>query len=79
MERRGISEEEVTALLQAPTQSEPQRVGRCTYQDRIPDAETSKPYVLRVFVDVDREPPEVVSAYKTSTVGKYWRHYAGDL
>jgi len=28
---------------------------------------------LRVFVDVRREPPEVVTAYWTSKVEKYWR------
>jgi hypothetical protein len=79
MERRGISEEEVTALLQAPAQSEPQRIGRCAYQERTWDVQASKSYVLRVFVDMDREPPEVVSAYKTSKVEKYWRHHAGNL
>jgi len=26
---------------------------------------------VRVFVDVDREPPEVVTAYRTSKVEKY--------
>ncbi len=30
-----------------------------------------KVYLVRVFVDVDREPPEVVTAYRTSKVEKY--------
>jgi hypothetical protein len=30
-------------------------------------------YLVRVFVDVDREPPEVVTAYRTSKLAKYWR------
>jgi hypothetical protein len=28
-------------------------------------------YLIRVFVDVDRQPPEVVTAYRTSKIGKY--------
>jgi hypothetical protein len=30
-------------------------------------------YLLRVVVDVDRRPAEVVTAYRTSRVSKYWR------
>jgi len=30
-------------------------------------------YLLRVFVDVDRVPPEVVTVYRTSKLPKYWR------
>jgi len=33
----------------------------------------SKVYLLHVFVDIDREPPEVVTVYRTSKVRKYWR------
>jgi hypothetical protein len=32
-----------------------------------------KPYLVRVFVDIDRVPAEVVTAYLTSRVAKYWR------
>jgi hypothetical protein len=31
-----------------------------------------KRYLLRVFVDVDRSPAEVVTAYRTSKIAKYW-------
>jgi len=31
-----------------------------------------KTYLLRVFVDIDRSPAEVVTVYLTSQVGKYW-------
>jgi hypothetical protein len=27
----------------------------------------------KVFVDIDREPAEVVTAYRTSKIAKYWR------
>ena len=32
-----------------------------------------KTYVVRVFVDVDRRPNEVVTAYRSSQIAKYWR------
>jgi len=66
-------------VLRAPAQSEPQRLGRCVYQERTWDAAASKFYLLRVFVDMDRESPEVVSAYRTSKVAKYWRPHASHL
>lgn len=78
MKRRGISEEEVSLVLRAPEQKEEQRPGRCIYQRRVTSSE-NKVYLLRVFVDVDRDPAEVVSAYRTSRVGKYWRLHASDL
>ncbi len=30
-------------------------------------------YLLRVFIDIDRTPPEVVTAYQTSKIEKYRR------
>jgi hypothetical protein len=77
MGRRGISEEEVSSVLRAPEQTEEQRPGRCVYQSRVVGLD--KTYLLRVFVDVDRIPPEVVSAYRTSKIGKYWRLHASHL
>lgn len=77
MGRRGILEEEVSSVLRAPEQTEEQRPGRCVYQSRVVGSD--KAYLLRVFVDVDRTPPEVVSAYRTSKIGKYWRLHASHL
>ena len=33
----------------------------------------AKMYLVRVFVDVDRNPPEVVTVCRTSRISKYWR------
>jgi hypothetical protein len=66
-------------VLRAPEQKEEQRPGRCIYQTRVAGPSEDKAYLLRVFVDVDRNPAEVVSAYRTSKVGKYWRLHASDL
>jgi hypothetical protein len=32
----------------------------------------SRTFLIRVFVDIDRRPAEVVTAYRTSKVSKYW-------
>ncbi|MGE0127078.1 MAG: DUF4258 domain-containing protein [Blastocatellales bacterium] len=73
MARRQISEQDVAKVLAAPEQTEEVREGRAVYQSRIESGEPPKTYLLRVFVDVDREPPEVVTVYRTSRVAKYWR------
>jgi hypothetical protein len=41
-------------------------------QSRIADVH-ERIFLLRVFVDVGRWPAEVVTAYRTSKVAKYWR------
>ena len=34
---------------------------------------TGQEYLVRVFVDIDRDPAELVTVYRTSKIGKYWR------
>lgn len=73
MARRQISEDDVAQVLSAPEQSEPDRLGRMVYQSRLQLGDPPKTYLLRVFVDVDRYPAEVVTVYRTSKIAKYWR------
>jgi Domain of unknown function (DUF4258) len=73
MARRQISEPEVARVLTAPEQSECVREGRAVYQSRIEVGEPAKTYLLRVVVDLDRQPSEVVTVYRRSKVHKYWR------
>lgn len=73
IERRGISEAEIARVLSAPEQSDLVRPGGMVYQARIEFEEPGKIYLLRVFVDIDRQPAEVVTAYRTSKVEKYWK------
>ncbi len=73
MARRGISEADVEQVLTRPEQSEKVREGRIVYQARLEISTSPKAYLLRVFVDVDRQPPEVVTVYRTSKIDKYWR------
>ena len=73
MERRQISEAEIAQVLASPEQTEWVRPGRAVYQSRMKYPGSARVYLLRVFVDIDRDPPEVVTAYRTSKVEKYWR------
>jgi len=74
MERRHITDTEIAQVLSAPEQTETVRPGRVVYQSRFEFEKPLKTYLLRVFVDIDRQPPEVVTAYRTSKVEKYWRY-----
>jgi hypothetical protein len=74
MGRRGISEETVRRLLAAPEQIVGVRPRRVVAQSRDVDPVSQRSYLVRVFVDVDREPAEVVTVYRTSRIDKYWRN-----
>jgi hypothetical protein len=71
MERRGINETILGTVLAAPEQRHSVRAGRDVLQSRV--AFGDKIYLVRVFVDVDRKPADVVTAYRTSNVARYWR------
>jgi hypothetical protein len=70
MARRDIPEEVLRQTLSHPEQ---RIIGhsRDVLQSRIQIS--GKQYLVRVFVDVDRQPPEVVTVYRTSKIEKYWR------
>jgi hypothetical protein len=70
MHRRHLAESIVREVLASPEQRHPVRRGRDVLQSRV--AVGGKTYLLRVFVDIDRDPAEVVTAYLTSRVDKYW-------
>lgn len=71
--RRGLSEEMVRAILLAPEQRLEVRPGREVLQSKISSGQPEKVFLIRVFVDIDRRPAEVVTAYRTSKIEKYWR------
>ncbi len=73
MERRQITEAEVAQALAAPEQTEEVRPGRVVCQSRVEHGKPVRTYLLRVFVDIDRRPAEVVTVYRTSRLEKYWR------
>ena len=71
IERRGLSVETIDRILKSPEQRLEVRPGRVVLQSRV--QEFGSEYWVRVFVDIDRTPAEVVTAYRTSKVFKYWR------
>ena len=46
--------------------------GRVVLQSRIAMGFPERTYLVRVFVDVDRTPAEIVTVYRTGKVSKYW-------
>lgn len=72
MERRRITEAEVAQVLSEPEQVEMVHSGRSVFQSRVEYGEPPQTYLLRVFVDIDQRPVEVVTAYRTSKIKKYW-------
>jgi hypothetical protein len=66
MHRRRITEEEVRTILFSPLKSEDVRPGRVVVQGLLDEK-----HLLRVFIDTDRTPNEIVTVYKTSKLAKY--------
>jgi hypothetical protein len=71
IQRRGIDEASVRRVIEAPEQRQVVRLGRHVLQSRSEIG--GRWYLIRVFVDVDRNPAEVVTVYRTGKVEKYWR------
>jgi len=75
MKRRGISPKQVQNVLKNPGQRLTIRKGRDVLQSQV--SERGRRFLIRVFVrvfvDVDQSPAEVVTAYRTSKIDKYWR------
>lgn len=67
IEDHGLSVAEVEAVLAAPEQKVPGHSGRLVYQSRVGR------FLVRVVVESDADPIEVVTAYRTSSVTKYWQ------
>jgi type I restriction enzyme R subunit len=57
----------------SPEQTHEVRPGRIVLQSRTVPSPRLGRQLVRVFVDVDRQPAEVVTASRTSKVEKYWR------
>ncbi len=73
MERRGLSESIVRTVVEGPEQRLMERAGREVFQSRIGLGGGGRPFLVRVVVDVDRTPADIVTAYRTSNIGRYWR------
>jgi len=68
--RRGIDPKIVQQVLRKHAAVIATKNARFVLQDVV-DLGDQKPYLLRIVIDADREPPEVVTAYITSKLKKY--------
>jgi hypothetical protein len=71
MRRRHITAAIVRRVVASPEQRHGVRPGRDVLQSTV-DFD-GKTYLVRIFVDVDRTPAEVVTVYRTRRIAKYWR------
>jgi uncharacterized protein DUF4258 len=71
LRRRGLEKHDMDGVLRNPDQRLDVRPGRVVLQSKTQQDGTE--YLLRIFVDIDRNPAEVVTAYRISKVAKYWR------
>ena len=71
MGRRQITMQQVGELIANPGQVVDVWPGRKIYQGRMTVG--GKGYLLRVVADIYRSPAEIVTVYRTSKIGKYWR------
>jgi hypothetical protein len=68
---RAIDEAEIRRVLAEYESADELRRGRVVAQAVLPSGDPPGDHLLRVFVDVDRDPPEIVTAYRTSKISKY--------
>jgi hypothetical protein len=73
IERRDIEEGEVLDCVNNPGQILKGDRGRFIYQKILYDKNTETEYLLRVIVEKKAGNLEVITAYKTSKIKKYWR------
>ena len=71
MARRGISEGIVVQVLEKPEQVVPDRGGVEVFQSRHEFG--GMIFLVRVVVDRNDDPATVITVYRTSKIGKYWR------
>jgi hypothetical protein len=73
MQRRDVTDDMVQQVVAAAEQLFPVRDGRVVLQSRVTMGTPTKMYLVRVVVDIDRRPAEVVTVYRTTRVNRYWR------
>jgi Domain of unknown function (DUF4258) len=71
--RRGLVEDEVFEVASRPEQVIPIRPGRVLAQSIRRFGDDEKIYLLRVVIDLWPDGAEVVTAYRTSRIARYWK------
>ena len=72
MARRGISHETVTNVVSCPDQTiaDIETPTKIIYQSLI--KEDNRMFLLRVFVETDKQPNVIITVYKTTKISKYY-------
>ena len=73
LELRAIPLELFEQVLYSPQQIVPSYGGRKVYQSQVNFGE-GRTYLLRLVVDENEQPAEVITVYRTSKISKYWSH-----
>jgi len=68
LKKRGLTEQIIIRVVNNPSEKIVEN-GIAIYQNSI--EENSKTYLLRVFVNENKIPPLIITAYKTSKLKKY--------
>ena len=71
MDRRGLDDGIIRAVLENPEQVVPTYGGRLVYQSRVELAD-GHVYLIRAIVDERSHPAVLVTAYRTTQIAKYW-------
>jgi len=73
MEARGISEEQVWEVVQNPEQIIEHDDEKIILQSRV-TLDDGKNYLIRVFINVIKDPNLIITVYKTGKIKKYWKN-----
>lgn len=69
--KRQLTVQEVQAVIAVPDAIVPSSSRRVILQKRLHLGEPPREYLLRVIVETDRSPMEIVTVYRTSKISKY--------
>jgi len=73
MEARGISEEQVWGVVQDSEQTIEHDDEKIILQSRV-TLDDGKNYLIRVFINVIKDPNLIITVYKTGKIKKYWKN-----
>ncbi len=71
MDERGITEQMVLDIIRNPDQTIPEDDDKLVYQSITFFVEEGRDYLVRVFVNIVKEPHLVITVYRTSRIKKY--------
>ncbi len=73
MKKRGISEEMVFEIVQSPDQEISEYFDKKIYQSIKYFEKDKKEFLVRVFVNIIKQPNLVITVYRTTKIEKYWQ------